>query len=96
MDYLNRIQQIYQKLLSKNRLLTKEKLEECNENFHSNCGPEKLKSLDGETLLDTMFNHGNRCSLVYWLEFKNDDEFPTNEFGSIGLQGMWVYWKKSN
>ena len=28
--------------------------------------------------------HGNYDSLVYWLEFKNDDEFPTRQFGSIG------------
>ena len=41
-------------------------------------------SLDGELLLETMFNHGNRESLVYWLEFKNDDEFQTGRFGGIG------------
>ena len=38
--------------------------------------------LDGEELLETMHAHGNRDSLVYWLEFKNDDEFPAR-FGSI-------------
>jgi len=31
-----------------------------------------------------MFNHGNKNSLVYWLEFKNDDEFQTIRFGGIG------------
>ena len=30
-----------------------------------------------------MHDHSNRDSLVYWLEFKNDDEFPTPRFGSI-------------
>ena len=30
-----------------------------------------------------MHNHSNSDSLVYWLEFKNDDEFPTPKFGSI-------------
>ena len=30
-----------------------------------------------------MHAHGNRESLVYWLEFKNDDEFPGQMFGSI-------------
>jgi len=30
-----------------------------------------------------MHAHGNRESLVYWLEFKNDDEFPGPAFGSI-------------
>jgi hypothetical protein len=83
MDYSKRILQTYQKMLSENKLLTEEKLKECYETFRNFFSPEKLKSLDGEVLLDTMFNHGNRGSLVYWLEFKNDDEFPTNKFGGI-------------
>lgn len=41
-----------------------------------------LARLDGEELLETMHAHGNRDSLVYWLEFKNDEEFPA-KFGSI-------------
>ena len=35
-----------------------------------------------KTLLETMHTHGNKDSLVYWLEFKNDEEFPAR-FGSI-------------
>ena len=30
-----------------------------------------------------MHAHGNKESLVYWLEFKNDEEFPGPSFGSI-------------
>jgi hypothetical protein len=30
-----------------------------------------------------MHAHGNHESLVYWLEFKNDNEFPSPDFGSI-------------
>ena len=30
-----------------------------------------------------MHSHGTKDSLVYWLEFKNDDEFPSPQFGSI-------------
>ena len=30
-----------------------------------------------------MHAHGNQDSLVYWLEFKSDPEFPTRKFGSI-------------
>jgi 5-methylcytosine-specific restriction enzyme B len=41
-----------------------------------------LRQLDGEELLNTMHAHGNRDSLVYWLEFKDDEEFP-GIFGSI-------------
>ena len=30
-----------------------------------------------------MHSHGNRDRLVYWLEFKDDAEFPSSRFGSI-------------
>ena len=30
-----------------------------------------------------MHTHGNQDSLVYWLEFKNDEELPGTNFGSI-------------
>ena len=50
--------------------------------FRSRFGPDVLAKLDGEELLETMHAHGNKDSLVYWLEFKNDEEFPAH-FGSI-------------
>jgi 5-methylcytosine-specific restriction protein B len=50
--------------------------------FRQRFGPEALRALDGEALLETMHNHGNRNSLVYWIEFKDDEEFPAL-FGSI-------------
>ena len=51
--------------------------------FRSHFGPDQLKALDGAALLNAMHTHGNKESLVYWLEFKNDDEFPGPAFGSI-------------
>ena len=30
-----------------------------------------------------MHDHSNKDSLVFWLEWKNDDEFVTKRFGSI-------------
>src|SRR5207247_7903762 len=51
--------------------------------FRERFGPDKLNSLDGPALLQVMHAHGNRESLVYWLEFKNDEEFPGPKFGSI-------------
>jgi hypothetical protein len=42
-----------------------------------------FRSLDGPALLQVMHAHGNRENLVYWVEFKNDDEFPGQMFGSI-------------
>jgi 5-methylcytosine-specific restriction protein B len=42
-----------------------------------------LRNLDGEALLNVMHDMQNRDSLVYWLEFKDDEEFPSPRFGSI-------------
>lgn len=73
----------YEALLKRGELLTKERLAECYALFEDRFGPERLKSLDGEVLLTTMHAHGSQDSLVYWLEFKSDNEFPTRQFGSI-------------
>lgn len=73
----------YESLLKRGELLTKEHLSECYALFRERFGPERLKSLDGEVLLNTMHAHGSQDSLVYWLEFKSDAEFPTRQFGSI-------------
>ncbi|MEO7327322.1 MAG: winged helix-turn-helix domain-containing protein [Minicystis sp.] len=50
--------------------------------FRDEFGPEVLSTLDGEALLLKMHGRGTKNSLVYWLEFKDDDEFPA-KFGSI-------------
>ncbi len=80
---MNLILENHNKLLTSNKLLPVEKLNEGYSTFQQNFGPDKLKSLDGEILLENMFNHGNKSSLVYWLEFKNDDELQTNRFDGI-------------
>ena len=84
MNLIKEISNTYQKLLGEGKFLAEDKLKESYEIFRKNFGPEKLKSLDGEVLLNTIFNHSNRTSLVYWLEFKNDDELQTGRFGGIG------------
>lgn len=58
--------------------------------FQNRFGPERLKSLDGEALLNLMHDLGNRDSLVYWLAFKNDEEFPAL-FGGIGARSALVF-----
>ncbi len=73
----------YQAMQTSGGLLSKAQLDACYATFRRRFGPDVLASLDGEALLTTMHDHGNRDSLVYWLEFKNDDEFPTLQFGSI-------------
>jgi len=64
-------------------LLSTDQLKAAYELFRSRFGPERLRGLDGEALLETMHTHGNQDSLVYWLEFKNDEEFPGPNLGSI-------------
>ena len=76
------IREIQKDLDTKGKLLSKAKLAEYRDTFRGRFGPEKLRNLDGEALLVTMHDHGNRDSLVYWLEFKSDEEFPAS-FGSI-------------
>ena len=51
--------------------------------FRERFGPQVLRGLDGEALLNSMHDLANRDSLAYWLEFKNDDEFKTKHLGSI-------------
>src|SRR5687768_15658253 len=51
--------------------------------FRRRFGPESLARLDGVALLELMHLPGNQDSMTYWLEFKNDDEFPSSRFGSI-------------
>jgi 5-methylcytosine-specific restriction protein B len=73
----------YQSLLQEGNLLSREQLASYYTTFRRRFGPDKLKSLDGQELLETMHSHGTKDSLVYWLEFKNDDEFPSTRFSSI-------------
>jgi 5-methylcytosine-specific restriction enzyme B len=57
--------------------------------FQDRFGPAVLASLKGEALLRVM--HGRRAeeprALVYWLEYKNDDEFSCGLFGGVGGGG---------
>ncbi len=50
--------------------------------FRARFGPERLSGAKGLELLELLHGRGDGSSLVHWLEFKNDDEFP-KIFGSI-------------
>src|SRR5660398_171900 len=78
----NLVLERHRHLLEAGKILSSPTLERCYERFRERFGPEKLSQLDGVALLETMHLHGNRDSLVYWLEFKNDEEFSA-QFGSI-------------
>ena len=73
----------YQTMLDRGELPSRTQLDAYYATFRRRFGPDVLANLDGEALLTAMHEHGNRDSLVYWLEFKNDEEFPTLKFGSI-------------
>jgi 5-methylcytosine-specific restriction protein B len=77
-----RIRAQYDKLAETGEVLPEEQLTGYYLTFREKFGPERLASLDGEALLNLMHDSSNRDSLVYWLEFKNDEEFPYR-FGSI-------------
>ncbi|MEQ8168947.1 MAG: hypothetical protein ABRQ38_08630 [Candidatus Eremiobacterota bacterium] len=73
MYVMRNLSQTYKKMLGENKLLREEKFKEYYEAFRDRFSPEKLKNLNGEAILDTMFNHGNKNSFVYWLEFTKEN-----------------------
>jgi hypothetical protein len=90
------LEKAYETLLQRGHLLSPEKLDKCYSLFRSRFGPEALKKFDGEELLNVMHARQNKDSLVYWLEFKNDEEFP-GKFGSIAggnALKFGLYWRK--
>lgn len=78
-----RIAERYESLRREGSILTPEQYKHYLKVFRERCGPPVLAGLDGEVLLEAMHAHGNQDTLVYWLEFKNDEEFPSPRFGSI-------------
>ncbi len=96
-DVFSKIKKICQKLLADKKLSSKEQLAQGYKSFSQKFSPEVLKNLDGELLLNTIFNIGNKDGLTYWLEFKNDDEFHTGDYGSIagGSAFKYVMFKRN-
>lgn len=79
---LEQIRAKYEEMLREGKLYTEAQLKKFYQNFVNRFGPKVLSGMDGEELLEYMHGNGGD-SLSYWLEFKNDDEFPTRDFGSI-------------
>jgi len=73
---------LYEEMVAADELPSVEQINTYLGNFRDKFSPERLSSLDGEELLETMHNSSDYKSLVYWLEFKNDDDFGAR-FGSI-------------
>ncbi|MDI6893791.1 MAG: AAA family ATPase [Bacillota bacterium] len=83
-DLREQLVAVHNELRSEGKVIGEQAIREYQARFRERFGPEALVALDGKDLLDTMHNHSTRDSLVYWLEFKNDDEFRTDCFGGIG------------
>ncbi|MCA9040566.1 MAG: AAA family ATPase, partial [Planctomycetaceae bacterium] len=77
------ILETYEKLSEKGDLPTRDEYEKNYRNFRERFAPEKLAALDGEKLLVEMHDLREQDSLVYWLEFKKDEEFNNRLFGGI-------------
>jgi 5-methylcytosine-specific restriction protein B len=74
----------HQQLVNEGKLPTQQQLDKEYALFRQHFGPSVLAGLAGEPLLTLMHDHTNRDSLVYWLEYKSDEEFDTQRFGGIG------------
>ena len=72
---------MHQELRANGELRSREALEGFYETFRQRFGPEELRAHDGESLLSLM-HETTHDGMIYWLEFKDDDEFPSI-FGSI-------------
>ena len=66
---------LYKKQLDGGNIPTKQELEKDYLKFRERFHPTVLAGMDGEKLLDYMHDHSNKDSLVFWLEWKNDEEF---------------------
>lgn len=74
---------VAKELDTQGRLPARAQLTQYYDTFRGRFGPDRLRAIDGTELLVTMHDHTQRDdSLVYWLEFKDDEEFPSR-FGSI-------------
>ena len=73
----------HRQLVNQGQLPSAQQLDKQYDLFRAKFGPSVLAGLDSQALLTLMHDHTNRDSLVYWLEFKNDEDFKALTFGSI-------------
>src|SRR4051812_35535411 len=84
------------KLSEQGKFLSPDRRKASLEAFRARFGPDRLRSLDGPELLQVMHTHGNRDSMVYWIEYKNDDEFAGLHFGGKARSLSQAMGKKSS
>ena len=84
----NELHELHRNLYDAGELLSGDRLRQYYATFRDRFGPDHLLSLDGVALLESMHNHSNHDSLVYWLEFKNDD--AANRLRRRSMRSPWT------
>ncbi|HEY3333305.1 MAG TPA: AAA family ATPase [Capsulimonadaceae bacterium] len=80
---LEELKAAHDRLNRDNQLPSRDQLNRYYDRFKAHFGPEQIGRLDGDELLErTMLSASNKNCVQYWLEFKNDEEFP-DIFGGI-------------
>lgn len=83
-DVAKELLELRDKLLAQGKAIKENNLRELYDRFREKFSPQVLSGMDGEALLLAMHGGQENDSLTYWLEFKNDEEFPSPSFGTIG------------
>ena len=78
---LEDLHRLHTELSASGELHSQERLGQYCETFRERFGPDTLAAHDGQALLSLM-HESTRDGMIYWLEYKDDDEFPA-VFGSI-------------
>ena len=86
---LEDLTRVHEELRANGELRSREALEGFYATFRQRFGPEELRAHDGESLLSLM-HETTHDGMIYWLEFKDDDEFPSI-FGSIAGGSVLKY-----
>ena len=86
---LEDLKRVHEQLRANGELRSREALEGFYATFRQRFGPEELRAHDGSELrahdgesLLSLMHETTRDGMIYWLEFKDDDGFPSI-FGSI-------------
>ena len=84
-DIVNKLSENYQKYGSTIKFEKDETLERYQDYFIEKFSLATLERMSPQETLNELMNMNNQESMVYWLEFKNDEEFKTSVLG--GIQG---------
>jgi len=80
---IEKLQHKHQALEAAGELLSDQQIAGYLDLFRQRFGPDELAARDGKELLLYLHGRESQDCMAYWVEFKNDDEFPSPRFGSI-------------